>query len=441
MIGRPTLRGIELQLLVAPSLMAVFGILTIFLVPRGVLAWTWTDLLVSLAYVSLLVTLSLGFSALGFRGDQVLLPLMAALCGLGLLLIQRLQPDLAAMDPAFANIAQRQVLYLGLGLVLMWATVLLVRLDWLRRYKYTWLLATLGLLVITFVFGQEINGARLWLAIGPFQAQPSELVKLTLVTFVAGYLADRRDMLEASWKLGPLNLPPVPYLLPLVLVWVGSLAVLIVQNDLGSALLFFGVFLIMLYVATGRFAYVAAGLVAFAGGSWLAFQLFSRLDVRVQNWLDPWQDPVVRGYQQVQSEFALASGGLLGVGLGRGEPYYIPAVQTDFVFSALAEELGLVGVMGILACYLLLVLRCFAIGLRTQDGFRRLVAIGLGAAIGLQALIIVGGVVRLIPLTGLTLPFVSYGGSSLITNCIAIGLLLRITSEDDRSADHDKRSN
>jgi cell division protein FtsW (lipid II flippase) len=435
MIDRPTLRLTELRLLLAPSLMAVVGLLTILLVPRGVVEWTWSEVVVSLAFVSLVVTISLGFSALGFRGDQQVLPLVTMLCGLGLISIQRLQPDLTAMNPAYSGLAQRQVLYLGMGLVLMWATVLLVRLDWLRRYKYTWLLLTLALLVITFVFGQEINGARLWLSVGPVQAQPSELVKITLVTFVAGYLADRREMLEAGWRLGPLTLPPVPYLLPLVLVWAGSLAVLVVQNDLGSALLFFGMFLIMLYVATGRPGYVVSGLAAFAGGSWLAFQLFARLNVRVQNWLDPWQDPLQWGYQQVQSEFALASGGLFGVGLGRGEPYYIPEVQTDFVFAALAEELGLVGVMGILACYLLLVTRCFAIALRADDDFRRLVAIGLGSSLGLQTLIIVGGVVRLIPLTGLTLPFVSYGGSSLITNCLAVGLLLRVSHEStSRSA-------
>lgn len=435
MIDRPTLRLTELRLLLAPSQMAVVGLLTILLVPRGVVEWTWSEVVVSLAFVSLVVTISLGFSALGFRGDQQVLPLVTMLCGLGLISIQRLQPDLTAMNPAYSGLAQRQVLYLGMGLVLMWATVLLVRLDWLRRYKYTWLLLTLALLVITFVFGQEINGARLWLSVGPVQAQPSELVKITLVTFVAGYLADRREMLEAGWRLGPLTLPPVPYLLPLVLVWAGSLAVLVVQNDLGSALLFFGMFLIMLYVATGRPGYVVSGLAAFAGGSWLAFQLFARLNVRVQNWLDPWQDPLQWGYQQVQSEFALASGGLFGVGLGRGEPYYIPEVQTDFVFAALAEELGLVGVMGILACYLLLVTRCFAIALRADDDFRRLVAIGLGSSLGLQTLIIVGGVVRLIPLTGLTLPFVSYGGSSLITNCLAVGLLLRVSHEStSRSA-------
>lgn len=432
MLNRPGLRLTELRLLVAPSLMAVVGLLTILLVPRGVADWTWSEIVVSLAYVSLVVTISLGFSALGFRGDQQVFPLVTMLCGLGLISIQRLQPDLTAMNPAYGGLAQRQVLYLGLGLVLMWSTVLLVRLDWLRRYKYTWLLLTLGLLVVTFIFGQEINGARLWLAIGPLQAQPSELVKLTLVTFVAGYLADRREALEAGWRLGPLNLPPVPYLLPLVLVWVGSLAVLVVQNDLGSALLFFGIFVVMLYVATGRVGYVITGLAAFAAGSWLAYQFFGRIDVRVQNWLDPWQDPLQWGYQQVQSEFALASGGLFGVGLGRGEPYYIPEVQTDFVFSALAEELGLVGVLGILACYLLLVTRCFAIGLRADDDFRRLVAIGLGASLGLQTLIIVGGVVRLIPLTGLTLPFVSYGGSSLITNCLAIGILLRVSHESGR---------
>jgi len=343
-------------------------------------------------------------------------------------MIQRLHPALAARDPVYANLAQKQLIYLGVGLATLWGTVIIFRrLDWLRRYKYTWLLLSLALLAVTMVFGQEINGAKLWLTIGPVQVQPSEIVKVTLVTFMAGYLDDKRELLGSSWRLGFVRLPPIPYLIPMALMWIASLAVLVVQNDLGAALLFFGIFLTMLYVASGRAVYVIIGLASFSAACWGAYQLFDRIGIRVQNWLDPWQDPLDTGYQQVQSDFALATGGLIGVGLGKGQSYYIPEVQTDFVFSALGEELGLLGTLGVLALYLLLVMRGFAIGLRAQDGFARLVAIGLSSIIALQTIIIVGGVLRLIPLTGITLPFISYGGSSLLTNFLIVGLLLHIS--------------
>jgi cell division protein FtsW (lipid II flippase) len=297
----------------------------------------------------------------------------------------------------------------------------------LRRYKYTWLLLSLALLAVTFVFGTEINGARLWISVGPFQAQPSEIVKVTLAIFLAAYLEDKRDLLGSSWKVGPFHLPPLPYLLPMGLMWAASLLVLVVQNDLGSALLFFGVFLVMLYVASGRPLYVVIGLLSFALACWSAYEAFNRIGLRVQNWLDPWQDPLDAGYQQVQSDYALASGGLFGTGLGLGRPWLIPEVHTDFVFSAIGEELGLIGTLAILALYGVLVMRGFAIALRVQDGFARLVAVGLTTILGLQTLIIVGGVIRLIPLTGITLPFISYGGSSLLTNFLIVGLLMHIS--------------
>jgi cell division protein FtsW (lipid II flippase) len=211
------------------------------------------------------------------------------------------------------------------------------------------------------------------------------------------------------------------------LMWGSSLVVLIVQNDLGSALLLFGIFLGMLYMATGRVLYVVVGLVTFALACWAAYLAFSRIGIRVQNWLDPWRDPLDSGYQQVQSDYALASGGFFGTGLGLGQPWYIPEVQTDFVFSAIGEELGLLGTLGILALYFLLTMRGYAIALSAPDGFQRLLAGGLTTAVGLQTLIIIGGVVRLIPLTGITLPFVSYGGSSLLTNFLIVGLLLSIS--------------
>ncbi len=429
-MNRRSFRATELQLLVAPSLLTVVGLLTIFLVPRGTTTWAWTDIAVSLVFIAVVVAISLSFSLLKIGGDQLLLPLTAALSGLGLLAVQRLYPILAARGPAYLSLAQRQLIYLLAGFALFWATaVFFRRFDWLRRYKYTWLVLTLGLLAVTFVFGQEINGARLWLRIGPFTAQPSELVKLTLVTFLAGYLEDNREVLAARWQVRGVALPPVPYLLPMALMGIASLGVLVVQNDLGSALLFFGVFLAMLYVATGRVVELLIGLGLFAAACWAAYRIFSRIDVRVQNWLDPWRDPLVVGYQQVQSDYALAAGGTLGVGLGRGQPYHIPEVQTDFVFSALGEELGLVGALALLALLLLLTLRGLTIGLRCRDGFARLVAVGLATTLGLQTLIIVGGVVRLIPLTGITLPFVSYGGSSLLTNFLLVGLLLGISAE------------
>ncbi|MDP9368853.1 MAG: FtsW/RodA/SpoVE family cell cycle protein [Chloroflexota bacterium] len=433
MIGRPTFRSTELQLLIAPSLMAVVGLLTIFLAPRGTVAWTWSDIWVSLAYVGVVALISLSFSLLGFRGDQVLFPVTVTLAGLGLLMIQRLHPDLTAIDPGYGGLAQKQLIYLGVGLAVLWGTVVVFRrIALLRRYKYTWLLISLALLAITFLFGTEINGARLWLTIGPFQAQPSEIVKITLVIFLAGYLEDNRDVLAASWHVGRLRLPPLPYLLPMGLMWAASLMVLVILNDLGSALLFFGIFLAMLYVASGRALYVAIGLLSFAVASWGAFQAFGRIGLRVQNWLDPWQDPLDVGYQQVQSDYALARGHLFGSGLGMGRPWYIPEVQTDFIFSAIGEELGLLGTVAVLALYFLLVMRGFAIGLRTPDRFARLTAVGLATILGIQTVIITGGVIRLIPLTGITLPFVSYGGSSLLTNFLIIGLLLNISGSHRR---------
>jgi len=298
----------------------------------------------------------------------------------------------------------------------------------LRRYQYTLLIVCIGLLLATFVFGTTINGARLWISVGPIQIQPSEVIKIGLVLFLAAYLDERREVMGSNWRLGPFNLPPVPYLLPMLLMWGTSLAVLVVENDLGSALLLFGIFLVMVYVGTGRSIYVLAAMVTFAIACWISLALFDRIGIRVQNWLDPWRDPLDTGYQQIQSDYAIANGGALGVGIGNGQPSLIPAVETDFIFSALAEETGLLGTLAVLTLYAVLVFRGFTIGLRQASGYLRMVAIGLSASLGIQAAVILGGVLRLIPLTGITLPFVSYGGSSMLTNFLMIGLLANISA-------------
>jgi len=320
------------------------------------------------------------------------------------------------------------VVYLALGLLLMWAVVVLFHhLHILRRYKYLIALTAIGLMVLTMLIGTNINGAKLWIIIGPVQFQPGEIVKILLVFFMAAYLDDKRELLASEYRFGPLRLPPIPYLLPLGLMWAMALAIVVLQNDFGSALLFFTIFLTMLYVASGRLIYVIAGFAAFAAGAYVVYRVAPHVGARVAVWLNPWTDGLDSGFQIIQGQYAFASGGLFGTGLGYGTLSLIPEIQTDFVFSAVGEELGLLGTLGVLALYLLLTYRGLYIALRAADGFARLVAVGLTTILAMQTLIIIGGVTRLIPLTGITLPFISYGGTSLLTNFIIVGLLLYIS--------------
>ncbi len=431
---RPTLRSTEFRLLIPPALLAVVGLLMIFLVPTGQVAWSWSDIWVSLAFAGAVLGMSLTFGIRGFRGDQVILPLVATLSVIGILMIQRLHPDLTALDAGYATLAQRQLLFLVVGLGVLWLAVMLAGplnvMSWLKRYKYTWLLVSLALQAATFLIGTGPpgSGAKLWIAAGPIQIQPSEIVKITLVIFLAGYLDDKRDLLGSSWQVGRASLPPIPYLVPMGLMWAASLLTLVILNDLGSALMFFAVFLTMLYLASGRPVYVTIGIFSFALACFGAWQAFSRVEIRVQNWLDPWQDPFVAGYQPIQSDYALASGGILGTGFAQGSPWYIPAVETDYIFSAIGEELGLLGTLALLTMYLLVTVRGFTVAMTVQDGFAQLLAAGLTSIIAFQTVIIVGGVIRIIPLTGITLPFLSYGGSSLLSNFALVGLLLHISS-------------
>jgi cell division protein FtsW (lipid II flippase) len=351
--------------------------------------------------------------------DPYLLPLGGLLTAVGVTEIYRLDPD-----DAF-----RQGLWVVIGIALFSTTLLFLREDYrrLETYKYVIGIGAIALLVLPAlpVIGRTVNGARLWVGIGSFQFQPGEFAKILLILFLAGYLREKREVL-AQGRLKDFG--------PLLLIWGGAMAVLVQTNDLGSGLLYFGVFLAMLYAATGRLLFVAAGGALFLAGAAFVYQVVPRVQDRVSIWLDPWPYAENEGYQLVQSLFAISFGGFGGTGLGNGTfstpggQELIPYLNTDFIYAALAHELGLIGISAVLLVYMLFVARGFRIAMLAQDGFSKLLATGLTFAFALQTFIIVGGVVRLIPLTGITLPFVSYGGSSLLANFVLLAFLLLVSN-------------
>jgi cell division protein FtsW (lipid II flippase) len=360
-------------------------------------------------------------------GDPILLPLIYFLTGLGLALVARLAP-------AFLS---RQLFWVVIATALLLLVTLIPQnLNWLRRYKYTWLIAGLMLLASTLVFGVNPSGfgARLWLQIGALFFQPSEILKLFLVVFLAGYLADRRkQLIEVKAYIGRVALPHPSYWGPMLLMWGFSMILLIWQRDLGAALLFFGTFLSMIYIATGQARYIWAGILLLLAGATSGYLMFDVVRLRVDGFLNPWLDPAGRSFQIVQSLLAFASGGVFGQGLGQGLPTAIPVVHTDFVYAAIGEEYGLLGALGVLVCFALLVGRAFYIALRAGDEFERLLAAGIGSILALQTLIITAGTLKLMPLTGVTLPFVSYGGSSLVTSFFMAGLLHFVAAQPVRT--------
>lgn len=389
-------------------------------------------------YLGALLVAHLAQVLSGRRTDQVLLPAVAMLGGVSLLLMERLPQDLVVQHffGSSYGLADVQLIWLVGAITVATTLGIVVRSDsWLRRYKYTWAAVGVGLLLLTFVLGTEINGQRLTLEFGPISGQPSELLKVILVVFLAGYLSENRALLvEQDTRVGPARLPPLPYLAPMVAMWAIALGIVVVQRDLGAALLFFGVFLALIYAATGRISLVLIGLVLFLLGSAAMANLFEHVRTRIDVWLDPFADPLGTGYQVIQALHAFARGGLLGVGLGAGLPEVggrppIPEIHTDFPFAALGEELGIVGLLAILGLYLVIVQRGLRIGVAAADDFRSLLAIGLALVIGIQAFIIAAGNLKVLPLTGVTLPFISYGGSSLLANGLVIGLLLALSDK------------
>jgi cell division protein FtsW (lipid II flippase) len=417
--------GSERWLLLFPVALLAVGLILLAVVRRQIV--DWGTLTGAGVFAAGLVLATLWARWRVPRADPLLLPIAAMLAALGQVVVSRLEPSLGP----------RQGIWVVIGLMAMTLVGFLPSIDWLRRYRYLLLLLAIVLQILTLAFGQDLNGsgAALWFTIGPVTVQPTEGVKLLLVVFLAGYLEDYRELLSVGGrKIGPLRLPPLPYLTP-ILVMVGVvLALFWLQSDLGPALLFATVLLTMLYVASGRVSYVLIGLALLVLGGALASRLFQHVQTRVLIWLDPWAFRDTIGYQLVQALYALASGGVLGAGLDMGSPRYIPAVHTDFIIAAIGEELGLAGSLAVVCLLMLFVARGFVVALNARSGFNLLLAAGLSAVVGLQSLIILAGALDLIPLTGITLPFVSYGGSSVVANFLIVGLLMRISDEDARVA-------
>jgi cell division protein FtsW (lipid II flippase) len=433
---RPRARWTETRLMLIVAVALVVGSVSLSLGLTGRL--TVFDPRSLTIYLGTLGLAHLAQVLAGRRSDEILLPVTGLLGGISLLLMERLPQDLVTMDVGGAHLGlgQVQLIWLVLAVGVATAIGITVRSDsWLRRYKYTWAAAGIALLLLTFVFGADVAGQRLTLRLGPISGQPSELLKVILVVFLAGYLSENRPLLiEQDTRLGPIRLPPLPYLAPMVAMWAIAHGIVVIQRDLGAALLFFAVFLALTYAATGRLSLVVIGFVLFFAGSALMANLFDHVRARVDVWLDPFADPLGTGYQIVQSLHAFARGGLLGTGLGAGLPLVggrlpIPELHTDFPLAALGEELGLVGVIAVLGLFFVVIERGLRIGASAADDFRAILATGLALVVGVQAFIIAAGNLKVLPLTGVTLPFISYGGSSLLVNAIVVGLLLALSDK------------
>jgi cell division protein FtsW (lipid II flippase) len=420
----------ELVMSAAAAGLAAFGVTLVNLAGGGTI-----DAQVGITF--LVVLLALGSVHVAVRqwcpgASPLLLPLVGLLAAIGFIEIYRLDRYRAGLQRWWLLIAAAT----AVGF-LFW--VRRRGLATLRRYRYIFLLASSVLLMLPLLpstgplplHGLEMNGSRLWVTLDVgftvLHFQPGELAKLVFIAFLASYLAERQTGLAAK-KLSGLVEPRL--LLPLVLVWLGSVIVLVVQRDLGASLLLFAAFVAVLYAATGRAAYLGVGGLLFGGGAVMSWVMFDHVQRRVEAWLRPFQVYDDAGFQISQGLFALGTGSLSGSGPGLGRPYLIPNATTDFMFAAVGEEFGLAGSVAVLAAFALLAAVGFGIALRARERYRKLLAGGLAFVIGLQAILIIGGVLRVLPLTGITLPFMSYGGSSLLGNMLGVAVLLRISHEE-----------
>lgn len=412
---RLSTRNRELLYVALAGLTVVVGYSTVYLAQSKIVSaasLTWGGF-----FVALLLIAHLGLRIWAPLSDPYLLPATGMLCGIGITMIYRLNPDLAS----------RQTIWLVVGIAVMFLVLFFIPDPrTLEQYKYViGAGSVLALLITISPLGHSVRGAKLWISIGAINIQPGEFAKVGMVIFLAAYLRENRELLRL--KISPKHLGP------LLLFWGMSLALLVLMNDFGTSLLFYGSFLLMVYVATARLSYSVVGLLAFVGGSALVYRIASHVQQRFDIWLDPWKDPQGSGYQVIQGLFALADGGLFGRGLGQAYLVtgnggtLIPDAHTDFIFAALGDELGFVGAVALLLVYLVFTWRGFAIAAACSDGFSKLLAFGLTTVFAMQTLIIVGGIVRLLPLTGQTLPFISYGGSSIVANFLVMTLLLQLS--------------
>ena len=359
--------------------------------------------------------------------DPLILPTAALLHGMGFVMIARLSDRWAGLQATWS--------FVGVAAFVV-TLLVLERPGDLRRYQFTSLAVGVFLLLLPMVpgVGFTSGGARIWVSIGPINFQPGEFAKILLAVFFAAYLAERRELIvQGHTKILGVTLPELRHLAPILVAWAVSVVVMVGEKDLGSSLMFFTLFVVMLWVATERTSFLVMGIGLFVGGAVIAYNMFDHVQTRVEIWLHPWDQYTGRGYQPIQALFALANGGMTGTGLGIGDPGAIPAAHNDFIFAALGEELGLLGGVAVLSAFVLLVGAGMRTALRAQRDFEKLLATGLTTIVAIQTFIIIGGVLRVVPLTGVTLPFMSYGGSSLVANYVVLALLIRISDTTARS--------
>ncbi len=425
------LRNLELGLLVFACAINAAAVVLVELGAIGHLDFTLVLLGAGLS--ALVVAMHIVMRYVAPDADPFVLPIATVLNGIGIAEIYRI--DIARHDAGWDSAAVRQIVWTAIAVVCAIAVILLIRNHRvLQRYTYVFGFGALVLLVLPMlpIIGRQVNGARVWIGIGPFSFQPGEIAKIALAVFFAGYLVQARDSLSmVGRKVLGIRFPRLRDLGPILVLWGLSMAVIVFQRDLGTGLLYFGLFLVMIYVATARVGWVVIGLVLFVGGALIASRILGYVQDRFENWLDPFSDHVYNAtggsYQLVQGLFGLAHGGLLGTGLGQGRPTVTPLAESDYIVASLGEELGLIGIFAILCLYLLFVSRGFRVGFAGQDDFGKLLGVGLAFTVALQVFIVIGGITRVIPLTGLTTPFLAAGGSSLVANWIIAALLLRLT--------------
>ncbi|PXX12874.1 FtsW/RodA/SpoVE family cell cycle protein [Mycolicibacterium moriokaense] len=427
----PNRRNSELFLLAFAAVITTVALLLVGANQEQGLHWDLAQYTV--AYLALFTGAHLAVRRFTPYADPLLLPVVALLNGLGLVMIHRL--DLAAGGPSAKGLggtANQQMLWTLVGVVVFSLVVIFLRDHrLLARYGYVCGLTGLILLAIPAVLPRsmsEENGAKIWIELPGFSIQPAEFSKILLLIFFAAVLVAKRSVFTSAGKhfLG-MDLPRPRDLAPLLAAWIASVGVMVFEKDLGTSLLLYASFLVMVYIATERFSWVVIGLTLFAAGSVVAYYIFHHVQVRVQTWLDPFADPDGAGYQIVQSLFSFATGGIFGTGLGNGQPGTVPAASTDFIISAIGEELGLVGLAAVLMLYTIVIIRGLRTAIAVRDSFGKLLAAGLASTLAIQLFIVVGGVTKLIPLTGLTTPWLSYGGSSLLANYVLLAILVRIS--------------